>query len=81
MIFDFRVSGIPCQIRIRNLHVQPPCPGTFDSDLDYHGWIEYDFDVLDRGGRPAKWLDAKLTEQDLQAIYDYVEKHHDDDQE
>ena len=33
------------------------------SEIDARGWVESEFEVLDRRGNPAPWLERKLTEQ------------------
>lgn len=40
------------------------CP----SSDDYYGYSEVEFDVLDRRGRPAPWLERKLTDADRERI-------------
>jgi hypothetical protein len=72
MIFDSRISGIPCQIRVTS-H-QPFIPArTRGRPEDCYpaegGKIEYD--VLTMNGKPAgKWLTDKITERDDEAIYE-----------
>lgn len=65
LVFDTRIAGIPCQIGVTYFHNQPPWRGsahTCDSDMDYCGYNELEYDVLDRRGRPAAWLERKLTD-------------------
>lgn len=67
LIFDTRISGIPCQIGVTYFHYQPPWRGgahSCPSDMDYYGWCELEYDVLDRRGRPAPWLERKLKDDD-----------------
>lgn len=59
---DFRIAGIPCKVELTRCFVQPPLGPQCDSDLDCYGYSEIEFDVLDRNGRPAPWLEKKLTE-------------------
>lgn len=74
--FEFRIAGIPAMIGVTYFHYQPPWRGsahTCDSDWDYYGYTEMEYDVLDRRGRPAAWLERKLddetrTEIQLQAL-------------
>jgi len=56
-ILDTYIAGIPCQVGVTSL--------TIDRR---HGYDEVDFDVLDRRGRPASWLDKKLGDEDLERI-------------
>jgi hypothetical protein len=41
------------------------------SDMDYLGYYEIEFTVLDRKGYPARWLEGKLTDSgraDIEAL-------------
>jgi hypothetical protein len=46
-----------------------------DSDWDYYGYTECDWQVLDRRGRPAPWLSKKLTSKIEAAIEQEIEKY------
>ncbi len=61
MIIESTVAGIPCLIQIDRCLVQKPLGRMVDSDLDCYGYSEIEFTVLDRKGRPAPWLERKLT--------------------
>ena len=66
LVFDTRIAGIPCQIGVTYFHYQPPWRGsaqTCDSDWDYYGYTELEYDVLDRRGRPATWLEKKIDDE------------------
>ncbi len=66
LVFDTRIAGIPCQIGVTYFHYQPPWRGsahTCDSDMDYYGYHELEYDVLDRRGRPAAWLEKKMDDE------------------
>lgn len=68
---DTRISGIPCQVLITCYY--PARPANFRGSPDR--WTppepeEISFQVLDRRGRPAPWLEAKLDEQDRRRIED-----------
>jgi len=39
-----------------------------DSDMDYYGYTESEWVVLDSRGRPAAWLERKLTDADRSRI-------------
>ena len=60
-----QVAGIPCLIDPTHVLV---VPGSYSrdaaSDHDYYGCTEVDFQVCDRRGRPAPWLERKLTPAD-----------------
>lgn len=61
------VQGIPCQIRVTHYRYQKP-DRSADNPYDYHGYTSIEFDVLDRDGRPAPWLEAKLKDEDIERI-------------
>lgn len=64
LTFDHRIAGIPCVIRVDSFFRQAPDYGTWDSDLDCSGYIEADYTICDRRGRPAPWLERKRTPDD-----------------
>ena len=66
-----RVAGIPCLARATYHYHQAPHKGsahTCDSDMDFYGYDDLAFDVLDQRGRPAPWLERKLTDADNSRI-------------
>ena len=70
-IFDSAVAGIPCKIEVDEYHVIPPWSGRIDrcpSADDYYGYVECSFNVLDRRGCPAEWLEKKMTADDKDRI-------------
>ena len=76
-MIESRVAGVPCLIGLLSYECSPGTESrTADSDWDYHGWTDIDFDVLDRKGRKAPWLERKLTDRDLDRIYQDVTKPH-----
>ena len=60
---ETRVAGIPCLIAVSFYFVQRPRMNADNTD-DYNGYTECDYDILDRKGRLAPWLSAKLTAAD-----------------
>jgi hypothetical protein len=65
MIFDSQIAGIPCQINVTYMTeyipktwYDPECGGDFE------------FEVLDRKGYKAPWLEKKLTPADEARIYE-----------
>ena len=79
-LFQTRIQGIPCQIDVTN-HVVVRGSGSYNapSDLDYYGYSEFNFDVYDRKGYPAPWLQRKMTDDDENRIYEeYCEYSSDD---
>jgi hypothetical protein len=68
---ETRVAGIPCVIGVVDyISVAGSYSQNADSDWDYHGYSESDWVVLDSRGRPAPWLERKLTP----ALVDRVEQ-------
>jgi hypothetical protein len=70
---EHRVAGIPCLIGVSSYE---HTPGTYssraDSDYEYYGWTDADWQILDRRGRPAAWLERKLKEDDRREIEDII---------
>ncbi|MGB4334700.1 MAG: hypothetical protein WBJ41_07675 [Chromatiaceae bacterium] len=70
-IIAIRAAGLPACAGITHYHYQPRFPGSpyrCDSDGDYLGGEELEWDLLDRKGRRAPWLDPKLSPTDRAAI-------------
>lgn len=66
---ESRVAGIPCLIGVSHFDcVRGSYSYNAASDWDYYGYSESEWDVLDRRGRPAAWLERKLTDDDRQRI-------------
>lgn len=64
-----RVAGIPCLIGIRYYNrVEGSFSYMATSDWDYKGYTEVEFDVLDRRGRPAPWLERKMSDAERTLI-------------
>ena len=57
---ETRVSGIPCRIGVEE----------WPTEDDNGCWM-----ILDRRGRPAPWLDRKVTEKDADQMLDAIERH------
>ena len=63
------VAGIPCiigvtdYIKVAGSHIQSAA-----SDMDYYGYTESEYVVCDRRGRPAPWLERKVSEKDTDRI-------------
>jgi hypothetical protein len=70
-VFDSRVAGIPCQIGVVNYERHAPMSAhKAHSDLEFYGYSEVDYVVLDRRGRPAPWLQRKV--HDDSSIIDQI---------
>ena len=72
---ESRVAGIPCLIGVSHfVCVRGSYSYNEASDMDYYGYTEIEWDVLDRRGRPAAWLERKLTDDDRQRIEQEIEE-------
>ena len=73
MIFNSHIQGIPCQIEIT--HYTPPERGfitCMSSEPLDPGELEWQ--VLDRKGYRARWLENKLTREDESRINDEADR-------
>ena len=66
---DSNVAGIPCIIGVT---YYKSVRGSYSyhaaSDLDYYGYTECEWELLDRKGYKAAWLERKLTSKDSERI-------------
>lgn len=70
---EARVAGIPCQVGVIEFdRVAGSYSSNADSDLDYYGYTDCEYDILDSRGRPALWLERKVTADERQAIEDKI---------
>lgn len=66
-----RIQGIPCQVNVTAFTRVSPWKGsahTCPSSCDYYGYSEIEFDVYDRKGYRARWLERKMTLADKKRI-------------
>jgi hypothetical protein len=71
MKFEYRLAGIPCIIEAESRVIKGQGYSA-PSDIDARGWVESTFSVLDRRGRPAEWLERKLTDKSTQDINEMI---------
>lgn len=69
-----RVAGIPCIIGVTEYN-SVAGDSRADSDWDYNGYTDCEWEVLDRRGRPAPWLTKKVTDEDEAEIEKEIEKY------
>lgn len=74
-----RVAGIPCLIGVIDYDcVKGSYSRNADSDLDFYGWTDVEYDILDRKGRRALWLERKVNDSEhndiVKAVADYYEQ-------
>lgn len=70
-MFPSKVSGIPCFVRILSYQYYSPDPLGSSAD-DFYGGYEIDYEILDRNGRYASWLEKKLTEMEDERILEEI---------
>jgi hypothetical protein len=69
MIIETRIAGIPCLVEADVFVSQGSYSRNAASDWDYYGWAEVgEFTIMDRRGRPAPWLERKLTNKEIERI-------------
>ena len=65
MIFDTKVAGIPCQCQVlyyqagKPAYIEGPPENATEAEPE-----EFEYEILDRKGRPAMWLQKKITPAD-----------------
>ncbi len=70
---ESRVAGIPCVIGVTRYDCYSPASASGQPELcspacgGVGDWV-----VLDRRGRPAPWLEKKLTRDDIERIDDEI---------
>jgi hypothetical protein len=70
------VAGIPAIIAVLDYtHVCGSFSPRAASDMDYFGYLEMDWQVCDRRGRPAPWLERKLDQHERDRIDQEVIDH------
>lgn len=63
-----RIAGIPCKVDVTHYLHQRPMGMRAASDVDCYGYTECEFTVCDLRGRPAAWLERKVTDADRERI-------------
>lgn len=74
MIFDTHVAGIPCQCAVTSYKEprafrQHTFAGAGPGDCDPPEEEEFEYQLLDRKGYPAPWLEAKLNTNDSDRLF------------
>lgn len=72
---DARICGIPCIIEV--IHWQPAVPANLSGHPD--NWSppedsETEYEILDRNGRPAPWLENKMTAKDYRLLEEHIDQ-------
>lgn len=66
-----QIQGIPCLVEVTTFINVKPWKGslhTCPSSDDYYGYTEIEYEVLDRKGYLAKWLERKMTDRDVERV-------------
>lgn len=74
-LVDVRIAGIPATVQIDSFKRIKPWRGGIEScpsDLDYYGYVEMEYTICDRNGRPAPWLERKVKQKDVDAIEEAI---------
>jgi hypothetical protein len=69
---ETRIAGIPCMIKVGYFNVVKG-DSRADNPDDYRGYTDFEFTVCDRRGRPAPWLEKKMTSKDEADIQEQYE--------
>ena len=59
-MIETRICGIPCLIRVTRFDYQKPNPKA-DNPMDFNGGYDIEYEVCDRNGREAPWLEQKMS--------------------
>jgi len=66
-IVDYKLHGIPCQIGITMYEPEE------EPTWEHPGYsAQFNWELLDRKGYKAKWLEKKVTQADNDEIYGYL---------
>ena len=70
-LVEIRAAGIPALAGVFSYSYQPPFRGSpylCSCSDDFYGHEEVEWELLDRRGKPAPWLDRKLSPADREGI-------------
>lgn len=68
-LLDTHVAGIPCKVRVTEfVPASPGCRRGHPDNWTEDEPAEVDFEILDRRGRPAPWLERKASDGDISRI-------------
>lgn len=75
-IIEHRIDGIPCRIGVVTYHYSR---GTYSSRAEtpdeYYGFCETEWDIIDRKGYLAPWLERIANDYDNEYIRDAIIDH------
>ena len=70
MQFDTKIAGIPCQCKVLDYspYVPMSITGSGMGDCDPPEYECFEYEILDRKGYKASWLENKLTAYDKERL-------------
>ena len=68
--FESQVAGIPCKVRVT--YYTPYVPASYNSPAEGG---DFNFQILDKKGYRAKWLEAKVMEADVEHLENEYEEY------
>lgn len=69
---EHKICGIPCLLEVTLYFEQKPLGRFADSDYDCYGYTEIEYNVLDRRGRIAPWLEKKMDDKERDAAEEAI---------
>lgn len=73
MEFHTQIEGIPCICRVTHYSPATPMKGAGYGDCDPPEEEEFDFEILDRKGYRACWLERKVDEHvEFRLCHEYL---------
>ena len=76
IVVDSHVDGIPCKLGVTEIgYYIPATYGGRTEDADPEDACSHSYDILDRKGYRAKWLDAKCSTKDCDQHQLDIDKH------
>ena len=71
------IAGIPCLIGVTTYDCVAGDSRCTDSDYDFNGYSDIEFDILDRKGYQAAWLEKKVDAKEKDRIEDTIHAYFD----
>ena len=69
---EARAAGLPCLLGVTHYFERSPDYSSRDSDMDYRGFVEVEWEILDRRGNPAAWLAKKVSPDEMSLLEDVL---------
>lgn len=66
IMIPYHINGLPCKIGVLSYTKVDPWRGSVyscPSDADYYGYTETEWELTDRKGYMAPWIEKKLTQR------------------